>query len=80
MSEEVERGPNGNRRWAMDFIPDKNLFKAVMFSRDMIRGGTRPQIAHHRAAKYYGVNPSDVARYVGQAAGTYAHRRRRNNG
>lgn len=68
----------GKRRWAMDFIKDKTLFKAVMFSRHMIREGTRPQLAHHRAARYYGVDPSDVARYVGQAAGTYSHRKRKN--
>jgi hypothetical protein len=61
----------------MDFIPDKNLFKAVMFARDMIRDGTPAGVAISRAARYYGYESNEVARYVGQAAGTFAHRKRR---
>ena len=76
-TDNVERGPKGNRRWAMDFIDDKNLFAAVMFARRMIREGTSAGIANSRAAKYYAVSISDVARYVGQAGGTCRQRRRR---
>ena len=76
MSDEVPRGPKGRRRWAMDWIGDKTLYKAVMFARHMIREGTRPPIANHRAAQYYHVKTEDVAHYTGQAAGTYAHRYR----
>lgn len=35
----------------MDFIPDKELFKAVMFARQMIKQGTRVDIACYRAAR-----------------------------
>ena len=58
----------------MDYIPDKTLFKAVMFARGMIRRGTRPDIANDRAAKYYEVSVSDVAHYVGQVGGTVSKR------
>jgi cytochrome c5 len=49
-----------------DWIDDKNLFRAVQFSRTMIRDGTPAQLAHWRAAKYWGVSQHDVAKYVGQ--------------
>ena len=58
------------RRWVMDYISDKDLYKAVMFARKMIRNGTPPGIANARAAQYYKVSTSDVAQYVGQAGGT----------
>lgn len=38
----------------MDYISDKELFKAVMFAKKMIRDGTRIDIAIYRAATYYG--------------------------
>lgn len=77
MSKDVPRGPNGGRRYTMDFIPDKTLFAAVMFARRMIREGTPPGVANTRAAHCYGVPVSDVAHYVGQAGGTTVRRRRR---
>ena len=70
MGEDVERGPLGHRRYRMDFIDDPDLFKAVVFSRKMISGGTAPGIAHARAAKYYGVSKADVAHYAAQYAGS----------
>jgi hypothetical protein len=60
----------------MDYIPDRTLYAAVMFARKMIREGTPAGVANCRAANYYGVAVEDVAHYVGQAGGTYAHRRR----
>jgi hypothetical protein len=54
----------------MDFIPDKALFSAVVFSRKMISEGTAPGIAHSRAASYYGVDRKDVAHYAAQYAGS----------
>jgi hypothetical protein len=75
--DQVPRGPKGKRRYAMDYIPNKTLYKAVMFARKMIREGTPPGLAITRAATYYGVGVSDVAHYTGQAGGTCAHRRRR---
>ena len=78
MSEdEVPRGPTGGRRYQMDYIPDPTLYKAVMFARQMIREGKPPGVANTRAAGYYGVEVSDVARYVGQAGGTQAQRKKR---
>lgn len=58
-----------SEKYLMDYIPDKDLFKAIMFARKMIRGGERPQIAITQAAKYYRKDPADVAFYVGQAGG-----------
>ena len=55
--------------YKMDFIPDKELFKAVMFARKMIYQGTRVDIAIYRAAVYYGYDTSDVAHYIGQRGG-----------
>jgi hypothetical protein len=80
MSNNVPRGPKGKRRYAMNYIPDKQLYAAVMFARRMIREGTPPGVANTRAAGYYGVSIHDVARYVGQAGGTFAQRRRPRGG
>ena len=77
MTKEVERGPNGKRRWAMDYISDKTLFKAVMFARNMINEGTPAGIAIHRAAKYWRVETKDVAKYTAQTGGTCSHRKGR---
>ncbi len=52
----------------MDFIADRDVYRAVMFSRKMISDGLRPELAHARAAKYYGVSISEVAKHVGQHA------------
>lgn len=77
MSAETQRGPKGRRRYRMDYIADKDLFKAVCFSRKMISEGVAPGIAHKRAASYYGVDPHDVAKYTGQYAGSMSHKRRK---
>jgi len=76
MSDQVPRGPKGKRRYAMDYIPDKKLYAAVMFARRMIREGKPPGVAIVRAANYQCVNTRDVARHVGQVGGTCAQRRR----
>lgn len=62
--------------YQMDYIPDKNLYKAVMFARKMRRSGTKPQIAIRKAAYYYEVDMSDVAYYMGQAGGRTRNERR----
>lgn len=61
----------GKKRAAypMDFIPDKELFKAVMFARQMIKQGPRVDIACYRAATYYGFQTCEVAHYIGQRGG-----------
>ena len=76
MGDDVPRGPGG-RRYAMDYIPDRRLFAAVMFARRMMREGTPPGVANARAAGYYGFPVGEVARYTGQAAGTCSQRKRR---
>ncbi len=75
MSDRVPRRSGGGRRYAMGYIPDKTLFKAVTFALKLMREGMRPAVAHTRAAGYYGVAVSDVAHYTGQAGGTRSHRR-----
>jgi hypothetical protein len=54
--------------YGMDYIPDKQLFAAVMWARKMIREGMTPEIAIARAANYQRKSVHDVAHYVGQAA------------
>ena len=78
MTEFVPRGPKGKRRYAMDYIADPTLYKAVMFARQMMREGTQPSVANCRAAQYYHVPVPQVAHYTGQAAGTCAQRKRVN--
>lgn len=65
---------NGKRRFLMDYIEDKEIFKAVMFARKLMRQGKPARKANYIAAHYYGVSISDVAHYTGQTAGTYAGR------
>ena len=55
--------------YVMDYISDKDTYRAVMFARKMIRDGTRPSIAIRKAAYYYQVDMSDVAHYVAQTGG-----------
>lgn len=63
--------------YVMDYIPNKTLFKAVMFSRDMMRRGERPTVANYRAAQYYRVGVTDVAKFTGQVASRVKARKRR---
>lgn len=63
--------------YVMDYIPNKTLFKAVMFSRDMMRRGTRPTVANYRAAQYYRVSVTDVAKFTGQVASRVKDRKRK---
>ena len=55
-------------KYLMPYIDDKQLYKAVMFARRMIRNGTAPKRAIFRASIYYDCHISDVAHYVGQVA------------
>lgn len=75
MNADVERGPQGHRRWRMDYIADPDLFKAVAFSRKMIAEGKPPGMAHGIAANYYRVSFEDVAHYAAQYAGSMSHKR-----
>lgn len=60
---------NKNKTGLADYISDKNIFAATMFARKMISDGTAPGLAIYKAARYYRVNESEVAKYVGQHAG-----------
>jgi len=63
-----------NDNYYMDYIADKSVFKAVMFARKLMRNGIKPGLANYKAAKYYGVNTSEVAHYVGQVGGNCSQR------
>jgi hypothetical protein len=76
MSQHVPRRPDGRREYLIDFIPDRQLYCAVMFALRMIREGTPPGLAIWRAASYYRREITAVAHYVGQAGGTCSGRRR----
>ena len=56
-------------KYAMDYIADKNTYKAVMFACQMIREGRGPGVACRIAAHYYGVDQQDVHHYVSQRGG-----------
>lgn len=56
-------------KYIMDYIPDKRLYAAVMYARNMIREGASPAIAIRKAAFTYKQDISDVAHYVGQVGG-----------
>lgn len=65
---------NGKKRhsYQMDYIADKDLYRAVMFARKMISEGTAIGLAIYRAATYYGYDSSEVAKYIGQRGGRRA--------
>ena len=56
-------------KYAMDYIKDKNVYKAVMFACRMIREGRHPAGACEIAADYYGVSQKKVHHYVSQRGG-----------
>lgn len=60
----------------MTFIKDPDVFKAVTFASSMIKKGTKPGLAAHRAAKYYSVSTSEVASHLGKRGSTVANRNR----
>ena len=55
--------------YLMDYISDKDVFKAVMFAAKMIRNGKNKAQAIRIASRYYDVDMSDVAHYLGQRGG-----------
>jgi len=65
-----------DRKYLLDYISDRTLFKAVMFARQMMREGTSARRSNAIAAKYYGKDVSDVARYTGQVASRCRNNRR----
>ncbi len=59
----------GNHAYSMDFISDKNTYKAVMFACSMLKQGRSYTSAIGIASKYYNVNPDDVRHFVSQRSG-----------
>lgn len=60
----------------MPYIADENIFKAVNFAATMIKKGTKPGLAIHKAASYYKVNKSEVASEVGKRGASVINSRR----
>ena len=57
------------KKYYMPFIKDKDLYKAIVFAKRLIvQEGMAAGLANYKAAKYYDVNVSKVARYVGTFA------------
>lgn len=52
--------------YVMDYIADKDLYKAVMFACKMIKEGTGYHQAIRTASRYYDVDMDDVRHYVSQ--------------
>lgn len=52
--------------YVMDYIEDKDVFRAVMFAAKLIRDGRSANNAVRIASRYYDVDMSDVAHYLGQ--------------
>lgn len=50
----------------MPYIRNKNMFKAVMFVRYLIRKSVPIKLAIYKSAKYYDLSITEVARYVGK--------------
>lgn len=64
----ARRKSDGRVHLCCDRIDDKDTFKAVVFAITMMRGGTTPNIANARAARYYGVPTGNVAKFTAQHA------------
>ena len=59
----------GNHAYAMDYINDKDTYKAVMFACKLLKQGKSYTSAVGIACKYYGANPDDVRHFVSQRSG-----------
>lgn len=55
--------------YAMDFINDKDTYKAVMFACKLLKQGQSYTRAIGVASSYYDVNPDDVRHFVSQRSG-----------
>lgn len=52
--------------YIMDYISDKDVYKAVMFACQMVRQGRDFHTAVRIASRYYDVDMDDVRHYVSQ--------------
>ena len=55
--------------YVMDYIADKDLYKAAMFAKKMCKNGTAFHTACGIAARTYGVRYEDVQKYMAQSSG-----------
>lgn len=56
--------------YIMDYIPDKQLYKAVMYARTLIAEHSyRAPAAIRKASYVYKVDMRDIAKYLGQRGG-----------
>ena len=58
-----------NHPFPMDYIDDKNTYKAVMFACDMLKKGESYTKAVGVACNYYDANPDDVRHFISQRSG-----------
>ncbi len=62
--------------YIMDYIPNKNTYKAVMFACKMIKSGTGFHQAIRTACRYHGADMDEVRHYVAQRGGRIRNERR----
>jgi len=52
--------------YSMDYIDDKDTYKAVMFACSLLKDGNSFTKSIGVASNYYNVNPNDVRHFVSQ--------------
>lgn len=55
--------------YSMDYIEDKDVYKAVMFACQLLKQGKSYTSAIGISSNYYDVNPEEVRHYVSQRSG-----------
>jgi hypothetical protein len=58
-----------NHPYSMDYIDDKDTYKAVMFACSLLKKGESYTKAIAVASRYYDANPDDVRHFVSQRSG-----------
>lgn len=58
-----------NHAYSMDYIDDKNTYKAVMFACNLLKKGNSYTKSVAIASKYYDANPDDVRHFLSQRSG-----------
>lgn len=62
--------------YIMDYISDKDTYKAVMFACKLLREGKQYNQAIRTASRYYDVDTDDVKHYVSQRSGRLRNERK----
>jgi hypothetical protein len=62
----------------MQYIQDKDVFKAVSFAAAMIKIGKPKGLSIYKAASYYNVATRDVAHYLGKRGADKSNMNRKN--